>query len=594
MTKYYDIDPETCSMEELEAAIIKCKDVEDEYNTKQLGAKTFINSIYGALANKYYYNSNVAMAESITLQGQDLIKYSVRVVDYYFGKLWAGDTEAHKKIAEYMLAKYPNFNKDEFMKFAAQPVQFGNSLQIYGDTDSVSKNSIIRTKKHPDGITIEEFYNENIKNQGETTIAGHESVHTKDLVLNYTDELLFQKVARIIRHKVVKNEWRVTTKSGKYIDCTNDHSLVVYRDDKQIIVKPHEIEDTDFILVVNPVENKSKGLLKRFQKVSQRFETKLEPVQSCGIIGTFGLNDDYVYDIEVDDDSHTFIANDMLVHNSAYITLQPIIDACHIPVEQETDFVLAVNNAVLEKYLEQAFDKYADDFNCPTNVEKFELEKISRAILMLAKKKYIMDISWKEPDVHVAPLHSIVYKGIEVIQGSTPKVCSEYMKDFIKYILGKISANEKPDYSEIVRKLKEIKEKFSLHSPDEISKSFTMSDYEKYIINDKTQDIQYSQTAVCPMHVRAAAIYNNMLYNKAKRYKSKYNIIRKGDKVKFYYTDNDGVFAFLPNEYPGEFAPKMNIDQQFEKMILGPLNRIITAAGYPEVPASLTFSVGLW
>lgn len=594
MGKYYDINPETCSMEELEAAIIKCKDIEDEYNTKQLGAKTFINSIYGALANKFYYNSNVAMAESITLQGQDLIKYSVKVVDYYFGQIWHNDIEAHTKIADYMKKIYPDFDMEAFMQYAKVPVQFGNTVQIYGDTDSIFKNSIVRTEKHPDGITIEDFYNENIKNQGETTLVGHESVHTKDKVLNYVSDLMYQKVTRIIRHKVNKPKWKIVTESGKEIECTNDHSLIVYRNNKQVKVKPVEIDENDLVLVVHPLTNRKRGLLKRLtEKVNQKYETKYEKIVSYGITGYFN-EDEYVYDIEVNDDSHTFIANDILVHNSAYITLQPIIDACHIPVEQETDFVLAINEAVLEKYLEQAFDKYAKDFNCPKNVEKFELEKISRSVLMLAKKKYIMDISWKEPDVHVAPLHSIVYKGIEVIQGSTPKVCSEYMKDFIKYMLGKISANEKPDYSEIVRKLKEIKEKFSLHSPDEISKSFTMSDYEKYIINDKTSEIQYSPNAVCPMHVRAAATYNNMLYNKAKRYKSKYNIIRKGDKVKFYYTDNDGVFAFLPNEYPGEFAPKMNIDQQFEKMILSPLNRIIAAAGYPEVPASLTFSVGLW
>ena len=30
--------------------------------------------------------------------------------------------------------------------------------------------------------------------------------------------------------------------------------------------------------------------------------------------------DDYVYDIEVDDNSHTFIGNDILVHNSVYTT----------------------------------------------------------------------------------------------------------------------------------------------------------------------------------------------------------------------------------------------------------------------------------
>ena len=279
--------------------------------------------------------------------------------------------------------------------------------------------------------------------------------------------------------------------------------------------------------------------------------------------------------------------------DSAYISLQPVIDTCNIPIEQETYFVLAINEGVLSEYLEQMFDRYAADFNCPKNLEKFELEKIARSVIMLAKKKYIMDISWKEPDVHVAPVHSLVYKGIEVIQGSTPDFCRECMKEFIKFMLEKIDAGQKPEYDAIIRKLKELKTKFSMQNPNEISKSFGMSDYEKYILDDK-KEIKYTPDTVCPIHVRAAAIYNNMLYNKAKRYKSKYNIIHKGDKVKFYYTADNGVFAFLPNEFPGEFAPKMDIDLQFEKMVLEPLNRIIEASGYPKVSSALTFSVGLW
>ena len=411
--KFYNIDPETCSMEELAVAIKDCKNKEDYYHNLEQSAKIFINSIYGAMANKFYYNSNIAMAESITLQGQDLIKYSVRVVNYYFSKLWPADEVAHTKVAEYMKKHFPDFDVEKFMEYAKQPVQFGETLQIYGDTDS------------------------------------------------------------------------------------------------------------------------------------------------------------------------------------AYISLQSVIDTCNIPIEQETYFVLAINEGVLSEYLEQMFDRYAADFNCPKNLEKFELEKIARSVIMLAKKKYIMDISWKEPDVHVAPVHSLVYKGIEVIQGSTPDFCRECMKDFIKFMLEKIDAGQKPEYDAIIRKLKELKTKFSMQNPNEISKSFGMSDYEKYILDDK-KEIKYTPDTVCPIHVRAAAIYNNMLYNKAKRYKSKYNIIHKGDKVKFYYTADNGVFAFLPNEFPGEFAPKMDIDLQFEKMVLEPLNRIIEASGYPKVSSALTFSVGLW
>ena len=54
MSKFYDIDPETCSIEELKAAIIKCDDAEKYYNTMQLSAKTFINSVYGVFGTSYF------------------------------------------------------------------------------------------------------------------------------------------------------------------------------------------------------------------------------------------------------------------------------------------------------------------------------------------------------------------------------------------------------------------------------------------------------------------------------------------------------------------------------------------------------------
>ena len=88
MAKFYTIDPNTCSKEELEAAIKDCSDKVDYYACLEQGCKRFINSVYGALASKYYQCTNVDIAESITLQGQDLIKFSVRCMNDFFKKNW--------------------------------------------------------------------------------------------------------------------------------------------------------------------------------------------------------------------------------------------------------------------------------------------------------------------------------------------------------------------------------------------------------------------------------------------------------------------------------------------------------------------------
>ena len=753
MPKFYNIDPQTASQEELVTAIKECRNKEEYYHTMEQACKVFINSQYGALANSFYNCSNVNIAESITLQGQDLIKYSVEVVNKYFNELWTDDAEAHKNISEYMLERFPEFNTAAFMQNTQNKVMFGKTLQIYGDsftgdsiihtdtgdytvkelfdesfnaldidtdidtdekirvestrlvrnlnlsdnteqyspvayimrhknskqlykitlcddetksiictedhsviayntfskqyevvspktlsaesyymicfsnngavsfgnyiiekcseyhkyvydiaidtndpdlhnvyandilvhnTDSVDGNSIIRTASHPEGITIAELYNENSNNSGESTLAGHESVHTDDSVANYnakTKAAEYQSVKRIIRHKVNKPKWRLKTTDGKEVICTGDHSLVVVRDDTQLVIKPKDIIKGDKVI----------------EMVS--LEIECIEIESCEQIGYF--EDEYVYDIEMSDESHTFFCNDILVHNSAYITLQPLIESCHIPIEMETTFVIAVNKFVLEKYLEKMFDIYAKNFNCKENLEKFELEKVARSVIMLAKKKYIMDISWKEggkDGVFLNPLHSVIIVGIEVIQGSTPGFCRKAMKEFINFVLGMLATEEKISYDMIINKLKEIKAQFAMQSPDEICKSFVMSNYEKYIKDDK-HSLELFTGVSCPIHVRGAATYNYMLFNNAKKYKTKYNFIKKGDKVKFYYIENSkgaDVFSFLPNEFPIEFAPKMDYDMQFEKLILEPLNRIIQAIGFHPVPVTLTYSVGLW
>ena len=126
-----------------------------------------------------------------------------------------------------------------------------NPVVRYQDTDSVEKNTKIITDKCES--TIEDFYNRNIINgQAGTTNNGHESVLTNEKILNWSDEkkLYYSDVRRIIRHKVSKPKWKLKTKSGRYIIITDDHSLIVFRDGKQLEIKPSNVEKSDNILIV--------------------------------------------------------------------------------------------------------------------------------------------------------------------------------------------------------------------------------------------------------------------------------------------------------------------------------------------------------
>ena len=229
---------------------------------------------------------------------------------------------------------------------------------------------------------------------------------------------------------------------------------------------------------------------------------------------------------------------------------------------------------------------------------------------MLAKKNYMCDVEWIDTGTRFDPLEHITYTGFDVVKGTTTDYCREEMKTFVNYVMGILNSGRKPTLSEIVSKLKEIKKRFIMQNPNDISITKGISNYENFVKNDKAPDIEYYQfkTKVdengneyltkdklpIPIHVRAAAVYNNILFNKGKKYKSKYSLLKSGEKVRFYYTGEDTVFGFVPDSFPIEFAPAIDIDIQFEKMLLSPLNRIASAMGYFEIPPTLTYTKSLF
>jgi hypothetical protein len=101
---------------------MKDQDIElKKLHLKQNAIKLLINSIYGAFGNKWFYFHNVHIAQSITLQGQDLIMFSIKAVNHYFNNMWHVDTELHE------LLGISNYNISKIDEDAA----------IYTDTDSV-------------------------------------------------------------------------------------------------------------------------------------------------------------------------------------------------------------------------------------------------------------------------------------------------------------------------------------------------------------------------------------------------------------------------------------------------------------------------
>ena len=270
--------------------------------------------------------------------------------------------------------------------------------------------------------------------------------------------------------------------------------------------------------------------------------------------------------------------------DSSFVSFKEIIDKCDWKGTEKA-FILEIYNKFFAKYLDKCYDIYSK--NCGTdNYQNFELEKISDAGIWLAKKKYVYNVIWKDPGIDVEPLTDITAKGVEIVQSSSSKFVRETLKNLLKYIFTKKKAFNIVEFANI---LKKHKEEYKLKNLEDIAASSSIGDYEKHVLMDREKIVLEKG---CPIHVRAAALYNHALYNS--KYKKRYQPIRSGEKVKYYHvkTNNpeENVFAFIAGSFPVEFAPPIDYDVQFSKSIIQPINRFIEAMGFSPVSARLVVS----
>lgn len=93
----------------------------------------------------------------------------------------------------------------------------------------------------------------------------------------------------------------------------------------------------------------------------------LFPVKNVKI-EDLGAKTEWVYDLETD--AHNFFANDILVHNSNYYTVEPIVakwvkDHPDASFEEICDYCLSFENDVIVPIISKCCDDFAEQFNAP-------------------------------------------------------------------------------------------------------------------------------------------------------------------------------------------------------------------------------------
>lgn len=305
----------------------------------------------------------------------------------------------------------------------------------------------------------------------------------------------------------------------------------------------------------------------------------------------------YVYDIEVNDDTHTFVANDILVHNSVYVSFEPVFKS----MTEESQKKFASDDAKLKfiadfskGFLNAQNNEWCESLYAPRHAKsyhEFELESIQKTQLVDKKKKYIKGVVWMKGKKYDEP--KISATGIEVVRSSTPKLCREILTDMIRDIMFvSPKYNNKNEYALYFNDiLREKKAQFIAADIQDISNSVSIGDYKKYVIDDKDALRLRGQ---CPVSVKAAARFNWMAHKNGQD-----NLRAVSGKIKYYYINGDGnkgaadYFGY-PIGIKEQWFPKPAIQLCWEKNVIVPLNRFTALIGMPELTADCSVTLSLF
>lgn len=283
------------------------------------------------------------------------------------------------------------------------------------------------------------------------------------------------------------------------------------------------------------------------------------------IIEDLGIKEEYVYDLEVKD-NHNFFANDILLHNSNYYSLQKIKnkiindnDDINTKVDKMDNFIQKVVDPIIEDYNK----KYCEIFNLmqPEQV-KAEREAISDKGVFVAKKRYFLRVYDMEGVRYEDPYMKRM--GIEIIRTSTPDFSKKYLNDSINIILDS-------DNSSLVKWLNEIKKKFTSVPIADISKRTGVS------------RINYKEGDIIPINSRAAIVYNKFITEN--NLTNQFNPIIAGDKIQIVYLKEPNIFksniiAFNNPEFIENYRQYVDFDLNWDKNFLSPLKIMTESLGY--------------
>ena len=299
---------------------------------------------------------------------------------------------------------------------------------------------------------------------------------------------------------------------------------------------------------------------------------ELVPVNSnrVKIEKTGKFDNEYVYDLEVEDKSHTFFGNNILLHNSIYVRLDSIVHRIFgtTKINWDDNETFQKLKIFIDTKLQTVLNNHVADFICNTfktdqrRIE-FKREKISSEGEYCAKKRYVVHVR----DNEGLECNKFSYTGVDVAKNELPDSIKKLLKECVE---GMIQYNW--DNVKFQDKINEIFNIYNTMPINEIA-------YIKNLNTPKESTGFLRLEKGAGVHARSAEFYNQII--------EKLNLLKSNDKInqgdRFYYvylkTGNKfGIDCIAwKDRYPKEFESLFEIDREkmFQKTIMAPLDDFI-------------------
>jgi DNA polymerase elongation subunit (family B) len=263
--------------------------------------------------------------------------------------------------------------------------------------------------------------------------------------------------------------------------------------------------------------------------------------------------------------------------DSLFLNVQPLVDKIFEgkdpTKEQVVNFLDKLCSTKIQEYLNRAYQELADYMHSYSQKIHMKREKIADSFIILAKKKYFINVWDNEGVRYHEPKLSIT--GLEAIKSSTPGFCREKIKQAFSLF---VNGTEQ----EVIDFIDQTKKEFFALPPEDISFPKGISTLTKY----HDHKLIYKKGISVPMHARAALLYNHHI--KKNGLENKYPLINNGEKIKYCYlklpnTIKENTIAFV-QRFPTELGLNEYVDYrtQFDKTFLQPLRPVLDIIGWSE------------